>query len=475
MSPKPTSLFACQSCSATSSKWLGRCPECGEWNSYVEEIRTAARAPGVPAGPPRSRPLAQVTAAPDARLETRLAGLDRVLGGGLVAGSVVLVGGEPGIGKSTLLLQVAGALSGTSRAVLYAAGEESADQVRLRADRLGVTDERLLVLAETDVERIVDEATSQGPSAVIVDSIQALRLGALSSAPGTVSQVRECAGVLVRYAKERGVPVILVGHVTKDGSLAGPKALEHLVDALITLDGERGSSRRVLRSTKNRFGAVDEIALFEMTAKGMVEISNASATLLSERRTGLPGSAVTATREGTRSLLLEVQALVGPATAGSPRRVAIGVDAGRLSLLLAVLERAGIPLSSREVFVSCAGGLQIGEPGADLAIVAALVSSAREHALPESAIFFGEVGLLGEVRRVGATAARLREAAALGFERVYLPSANAQEVPPSPSISLCSVERVADLIAELAIAARSPAGSARTASRSGAGPTASGG
>lgn len=448
MSPRPTSLFACQSCAATSSKWLGRCPECGEWNSYVEETRDAVTT-AAPTGPSRARPLSDVAATPGARVETGLPGFDRVLGGGLVAGSVVLVGGEPGIGKSTLLLQAAHALAGESRAVLYVAAEESADQVRLRADRLEVGHDRLLVLSDTDVERIVAEAVAEGPAAVVVDSIQAVRHASLSSAPGTVSQVRESAAALVRYAKEHAVPVLLVGHVTKDGSLAGPKSLEHLVDGTITIDGDRSSSRRILRATKNRFGPVDEIALYEMTPGGLAEIPNASAALLSERRSGLPGSAVTATREGTRSLLSEVQALVGPSIAGSPRRVAIGVDAGRLSLLLAVLERAGVPLSSREVFVSCAGGLQIDEPAADLAIVAALISSARGHALPDSAVFFGEIGLLGEVRRVPAAASRLREAAALGFGRIYLPSRNAQETAASASVTLCPVERVADMVAEL--------------------------
>jgi DNA repair protein RadA/Sms len=470
---KPTSLFVCQSCGATSSKWLGRCPDCGEWNTYVEEVRSPVPAASV--GAARALPLSEVPAASERRLETGLGGLDRVLGGGLVPGSVVLLGGEPGIGKSTLLLQAARGLTGDSRAVLYAAGEESAEQVRLRADRVGVAHERLLVLAENDVDRVVAEAALWSPVALVVDSIQAVRQAALASAAGTVSQVRESAGALVRYAKERGVPVLLVGHVTKDGSLAGPKSLEHLVDAVVAIDGDRVSSRRVLRATKNRFGPVDEVALYEMTAGGLQEIPNASAALLSERRAGLPGSAVTATREGTRSLLLEVQALVGPSIAGSPRRVAIGVDAGRLSLLLAVLERAGIPLSSREVFVSCAGGLEIEEPAADLAIVAALLSSVRGFALPESAIFFGEIGLLGEIRRVPAAPARVREAAALGFERVYLPSRNAQESATSASVKLWPVERVADLIAELASSGSAATGSARTASRSGAGPIESGG
>jgi DNA repair protein RadA/Sms len=473
MSPKPTSVFVCQSCGAASSKWLGRCPDCGEWNTYVEETRAAAA--GAPSGPSRARPLLEVGPAALERLRTGLAGFDRVLGGGLVAGTAVLIGGEPGIGKSTLLLQAANALATESRAVLYVAAEESPDQVRLRADRLGVRHERLLVLSDTDVERIVGEASAESRSAVVVDSIQAVRNTLLSSAPGTVSQVRESAAALVRYAKDRAVPVLLVGHVTKDGSLAGPRSLEHLVDVVIAVDGDRGSSRRILRATKNRFGSVDEVALYEMTATGLAEVPNASAALLSERRPGLPGSAVTATREGTRSLLLEIQALVGPSTAGSPRRVAIGVDSGRLSLLLAVLERAGLPLSSREVFVSCVGGLQIVEPGADLAIVAALISSARGHPLEDSAVFFGEIGLLGEVRRVPAAASRVREAAALGFETVYLPSGNVQEMAASANLRLCPVDRVADLIGELAGARRGEAGSARMASRSGAGPTESGG
>jgi DNA repair protein RadA/Sms len=413
--------------------------------------------------------LSDIPARAGTRLDTGLPGLDRVLGGGLVAGSVVLVGGEPGIGKSTLLLQAARGIASSAGEVLYAAGEESPEQVRLRADRLGVAGGGLFIVAETDAERVVAEAAARSPGAVFVDSIQAMRHPALASAPGTVAQVRESAGALVRYAKEVGVPVVLVGHVTKDGSLAGPRSLEHLVDTVVALDGERGSSRRVLRATKNRFGAVDEFALYEMTAVGLVEIANASAVLLAERRAGLAGSAVTATREGTRALLLEVQALVGPPIAGSPRRVAIGVDGGRLALLLAVLERAGVGLSSREVFVSCTGGFELSEPAADLAVVAALLSSVSGRPLPASAVLFGEIGLLGEVRRVPAAPARLREAAALGFERVYLPSANAEEAASPASIGLVPVERVSELVKELG----SPASVARTTSRIGAGPTAS--
>ncbi len=356
MPAKATTVFACQACGAASPKWLGRCPECGEWNSFVEEVRAAAvrAAPG-PASQ-QAVSIGQIDIEQRARLTTGLDGLDRVLGGGLVPGSVVLLGGEPGIGKSTLLLQAGRGLAVQSRDVLYASAEESAPQVRLRGGRLGIHEERLLVLSETDVSRIIAEAEARSPAVLVIDSIQAVREPSLASAPGTVSQVRAAASELTRYAKSHGVPVLLVGHVTKDGSLAGPKSLEHLVDAVVSIEGDRGSSRRLLRATKNRFGPVDEIALYEMTGEGLSELPNASAALLAERRPGLPGSAVTAAREGARSVLVEIQALVGGASAGSPRRVAIGVDGGRLALLLAVLEGSGLALSAREVFVSCTGG-----------------------------------------------------------------------------------------------------------------------
>ena len=378
-----------------------------------------------------------------------MAGFDRVLGGGIVPGSVVLLGGEPGIGKSTLLLQVARGVARSAGEVLYVSGEESASQVRLRGERLGIREERLLVLAETDVSRVVGELEARPPAVVIVDSIQAVRDPALSSAAGTVSQVRESAAALLRWAKSRTVPLFLIGHVTKDGSLAGPKALEHLVDAVISIEGERGSARRIVRATKNRFGTVEELALYEMTAEGLSEIANPSAALLAERRAGVPGSAVTAAREGSRSLLVEIQALVGAPTAGSPRRVALGIDAGRLALLLAVLERAGIPLGSREVFASCAGGLEVHEPACDLAIVAAIVSSARNVPLPPAAVAFGEIGLLGEVRTVAAAGSRIREAAALGFTSAFLPAGNAADAAAFPQISPRPVSRVSDFIREI--------------------------
>jgi DNA repair protein RadA/Sms len=442
-----TTVFVCQSCGSGSQKWLGRCPDCGEWNSYVEEVRTPERS--APPDAAASASLVEVAAGDARRLPTALPGMDRVLGGGLVPGSVVLLGGEPGIGKSTLLLQVARTLAAAGADVLYATGEESAAQVRLRADRLGIREQRLRVLPETDVVRIVAEAERRSPRLLIVDSIQAVRQSELASQAGTVSQVRECAASFVRYAKAAAVPVVMIGHVTKDGALAGPKSLEHLVDAVVSIEGERGSTRRVLRAAKNRFGSVDEISLWEMTGEGLAEIANPSAALLSERRRGLPGSAVTASREGSRSLLMEIQALVGPAAAGSPRRVAIGIDPGRLALLLAVLEGAGVALASREIFASCAGGLEAREPAADLALVAALWSSARARPLPSDALFFGEIGLLGEVRTVPAASSRLKEAAALGFGTVYLPAGNASEASEYAEISARPVGRVSEFLQAL--------------------------
>ena len=391
-------------------------------------------------------PIREAVAEERPRCITGLPGFDRVLGGGLVPGSVVLLGGEPGIGKSTLLLQAGRGLAAQDRDVLYASAEESAAQVRLRGERLGIREGRLLVLPETDVSRIVAEAEERRPAALIVDSIQAVQQAGLASSPGTVSQVRAAAAELTRFAKERNIPAILVGHVTKDGSLAGPKSLEHLVDAVVSIEGERSSSRRILRATKNRFGPVDEIALYEMRGEGLAELPDASAVLLSERRAGMAGSAVTAAREGTRAVLVEIQALVGGVTAGSPRRVGIGVDGGRLALLIAVLERAGLPLSQREVFVSCTGGIEVSEPAADLAIVAALASSARSKPLPEGSVLFGEIGLLGEVRRVPSAASRLREAAALGFRRVYLPAGNAGDAAAFPDIEAVTVDRVTEFL-----------------------------
>jgi DNA repair protein RadA/Sms len=436
--------FACADCGATAAKWVGRCPECGAWNSYAE-VRQSPRRRGEPRAP-RAIPLTEVGDQAFERLPTGLSDFDRVLGGGLVAGSVVLIGGEPGIGKSTLLLQAARSMAAAGRRVLYVTGEESARQVRLRAGRLGSIEPRLLLLPETEVERAVEEAVALQPEAVVVDSVQSMASEGASSGPGTVSQVRQTALLFQRYAKEREVPVILIGHVTKDGSLAGPKSLEHLVDAVVAFEGELARGRRVLRATKNRFGPVDEVALYEMTGAGLSEISDPSGALLSERRAGEPGSAVCASLEGTRPLLVEIQALVGPPIAGSPRRAAVGLDAQRLAMILAVLEaRAGGGFGAREIFASCAGGFEVREPAVDLALAAALLSSHRQKPLPADALFFGEIGLLGEVRSVPDAAARLREAAAYGFRRVYLPRGDASVAAGFPDLTAIPVGDVREL------------------------------
>jgi DNA repair protein RadA/Sms len=371
------------------------------------------------------------------------------MGGGVVAGSVTLIGGDPGIGKSTLLLAVLDRISRKAGTALYVSGEESQAQIRMRAERMGVDAKELYIHSETSYEEIVDAAKKLAPRVIVIDSIQTMFTAQLTSAPGSVGQIRETAAALMGFAKQTATPVLLVGHVTKDGSLAGPKSLEHLVDAVVSIEGDRSSSRRLLRATKNRFGPVDEIALYEMTGEGLSELPNASATLLAERRAGLPGSAVTAAREGTRSVLVEIQALVGTGAPGSPRRVAIGVDGGRLALLLAVLEGAGMALSAREVFVSCTGGIEVTEPAADLAIVGALCSSTRGRPLPDSSVLFGEIGLLGEVRRVPAAASRLKEAAALGFRTVFLPAGNVGDAAAFPDLDCRPVDRVAELLARL--------------------------
>jgi len=390
--------------------------------------------------------IAEVDEAPAPRLATGLADFDRVLGGGLVPGSVVLIGGEPGIGKSTLLLQAARACAAAGLKVLYVSGEESLRQVRLRAGRLDAVAADLRVLGETDPEAATEEASALDPALVVVDSVQAMASPGLPSPPGSVGQVRQAALVFQRFAREKNVPVVLIGHVTKDGTLAGPKALEHLVDAVLSFEGDRSRGRRILRATKNRFGAVEEIALYEMTSAGLSEIADPSRALLAERRAGTPGSAVSASIEGTRPLLVEVQALVGPAVSGSARRSAVGIDAGRLAMVLAVLETcAALPVASREIFVSCAGGFDVREPAADLALAAAILSSHRQAPLPADAFYFGEIGLLGEVRAVPDAAARLREGAAHGFRRVYLPKSDAAAAAEFPELKATPVGDVEDL------------------------------
>ncbi len=427
--------YACTQCGCTSPKWLGRCPDCSEWNTFVEarpeaapdprSMRTAAaRTPGGGGGKPI--PITQVADADGAaRWSTGIGEFDRILGGGLVPGSVTLVGGSPGVGKSTLLLQVALGLAGAGRRVLYASGEESVAQVRGRAARLGRPDDRLLLQAETDLTRILEGSDSVQPQVLIVDSVQTTFAPDLGGTPGNVSQVREVAARLVLYAKATGRAVLLVGHVTKGGQLAGPRTLEHVVDTVIYFEGDANPPYRVLRGIKNRFGATGELGLFEMTGEGLIEVPEPSAALLADRPAERPGTVVTSCVEGSRTLLLEVQALVAPGFPGSTRRTALGIDGGRLAMLAAVLGKADFVLHDKDVFVNVVGGVRVTETSADLAVAAAITSSLLERPVPPGWLVLGEVGLTGELRSVQRLDQRLAEALRHGFDRALIPP-----VPP---------------------------------------------
>jgi len=449
--PKPASRFVCQQCGHESPKWLGRCPECGEWNSLVEEViaPTTKRAAGKAAPLSGAQPvrLAEVSVEAVPRLSTGIAEVDRVLGGGIVPGSLVLLGGDPGVGKSTLLTQVADLLS-HEHPVLYVSGEESAHQIKLRARRLGVTGANLYILAETSVEAIIATIESLQPSVAIVDSVQTTQTSALESAPGTVAQVRACGVALQRVAKEGGIAVFLVGHVTKEGALAGPKALEHLVDTVLTFEGDPRVNYRILRATKNRFGSTDEVALFEMREQGLVAVQNPSEWLLAERASHSPGSVVTAIMEGTRPLLVEVQALVTHSYLSQPRRQVTGLDYNRVNMVLAVLEkRAGMRLGDKDVFVNAAGGIYVREPAVDLAVALAVVSSLKDKPLPADMVVFGELGLAGEVRSVIHTEQRVREAQRLGFSRVMLARRDVRKLKArGMDITLDSVYTIRDAV-----------------------------
>ena len=424
-------VYVCQSCGHRASGWLGRCPECEAWSSLVEERIDAPRRSGKPGRAVRGRgvaaiPIEAIERDAVARVSTGMPAVDAVLGGGIVAGGAVLLAGEPGIGKSTLLLQLAAHLARAGRRVVYVGAEESPRQLRLRAERLDALAAGIEVIGETALESALAVLGSNPPDALLVDSIQALRSEDLESPPGSIGQVRNAAHRLVEAAKATGTALFLVGHVTKEGSIAGPKVLEHVVDTVLTFEGERESDHRLLRATKTRFGPTGELALFEMRERGLEAIADPSGVLLARRRTGAPGSAVLPTISGTRPLLVEVQALVHPTNFPSPRRMSVGLDSNRVILLIAVLERfAGLGLGDRDVFLNVVGGLALKEPAADLAVAAALISAYRGVVLPPEAVFFGEIGLLGEVRPVGGIDARLREAAAHGFRRAFLPSSSA--------------------------------------------------
>ncbi len=441
--------FVCQNCGAAFARWNGRCEACGEWNTLVEE--------GAVAPARRSRkgrlfaiePLkGQAQEAP--RLASGIAEFDRVTGGGLVRGSVLLLGGNPGIGKSTLLIEVAAAFARAKHRAVYISGEEAVAQVRLRAERLGLSDTAVEVAAETSIEEIV-ATLSEGatPGLLVIDSIQTMWTQAVEAAPGTVTQVRGSAGELIRFAKRTGAAVILVGHVTKDGQIAGPRVVEHMVDAVLSFEGEGTHQFRILRAIKNRFGPTDEIGVFEMTGEGLHEVANPSELFLSERDLGSPGTAVFAGIEGTRPLLVEIQALVAPTTLGTPRRAVVGWDQSRLSMVLAVLEaHCGVRLSGHDVYLNVAGGLRIQEPAADVAAAAALVSSLARAPLPADAVYFGEVSLSGAVRPVAQTATRLKEAQKLGFTKAIVPDAARNEAPDG--FSLTTIGTLANLVVDIA-------------------------
>lgn len=456
--PKTTTVFFCTECGNESLRWQGQCPACSAWNTLVEEPKAPARRRGgggkgarrgaSPASEDAARPvrLAEVEAGESARWRTGLGELDYVLGGGIVPGSLVLVGGEPGVGKSTLLLQVAARLEAAGERTLYVSGEESAAQLRLRADRLADGAGAVTFLGETELEPLLERTLEHAPSVLFVDSIQTVYTSELEGAPGNVGQVRECAARLQRYAKSSGTTVFLVGHVTKGGMVAGPKTLEHIVDTVLYFEGTSSLDHRVLRATKNRFGGVDEIGVFRMTAAGLEPVANPSELFLGERARGVSGSAVVATMEGTRPLLVEVQALCTRTTYGAPTRVTTGFDRQRLALLLAVLEkRAGLAFGQLDVFLNVVGGVRIVETAGDLAVAAALASSVFDRELPGDAVFLGEVGLGGELRAVGQPERRLAEAARMGFRSACLP-ARAVPARPPEGIRLVPLDDVAGLV-----------------------------
>jgi DNA repair protein RadA/Sms len=452
---KNKTVFACQECGAQSQKWLGRCPECGAWNTLVEERAAEVAAAGTSeaakryslaaaAGPQLYQDISTHVAE---RLTTGIDEFDRVLGGGVVPGSLVLIGGEPGIGKSTLLLQAAAHFAKTFGPVLYSSGEESEHQIKSRGERLGIERAPLYILAETCLERILEEIARLKPAFIIVDSIQTVFSLRFQSAPGSIGQVREAATQLLFAAKGQNIPTFLVGHVTKDGNIAGPKALEHIVDTVLYFEGEKHHAHRIVRAVKNRFGAVSELGVFEMTGGGLHAVPNPSKLFLSERPADVPGSAVLCCVEGSRPMLVEIQALVSTSTYGNARRMTSGLDQNRLSLLLAVIEkRAGLNLIADDVFVNVAGGIGVDEPAADLGIVAAVASSVRNRPVKSSTAVFGEVGLAGEVRGVGQAGLRVREAAQMGFTRCIVPYGNCAPEDTPAGCELLPVRNVSEAL-----------------------------
>ena len=445
---KVKSVWFCKECGNESPKWMGRCPACGEWNTMVEETvatgKKATAAVTVPGASHKPMPLAEIDSAHEQRLSLNNAEVDRILGGGLVEGSLVLIGGEPGIGKSTLSLQIP--LHCANLKTLYVTGEESAKQVKLRATRIGGDDSGCMIYSETLMENIITEARKMMPDLMVVDSVQTMYSQNVESSPGSVTQIKETAAMLLRFAKETGVPVILIGHITKEGSIAGPKILEHIVDVVLQFEGDNRGTYRLLRSIKNRFGSTSELAVFEMTGKGLREVSNPSEMLIPMHEEGLSGVAVSAMLDGTRPFLIEVQSLVSSAAYGTPQRSATGFDVRRLNMLLAVLEkRAGFKLGAKDVFLNMAGGLKVSDPACDLAIISAVLSSNFDFAIPADICFAGEVGLSGEIRPVAQTDRRVIEAARLGFKKIFVSSYSSLEGITEQCRKAIEIIKVADV------------------------------
>lgn len=454
MKKLPGTIFTCQNCGHQSPKWLGKCPECGEWNSLIEERAIANRKNASRSGfklrEVKAVTYAEIESHDDVRTPSGVTEFDRVLGGGIVAGTLVLIGGDPGIGKSTLLLQVADKLSTAGTVVLYISGEESERQIKLRGERLKIDAKNLYLLPETNLENIFHEVERLKPGAIIVDSIQTVFSAMIESAPGSVSQVREVAHQFLLLAKNRSLPVFLIGHITKDGSIAGPRTLEHIVDTVLYFEGERHHNHRIVRATKNRFGAANEVGIFEMTATGLMPVANPSKMFLQERPLNVAGSVVTACMEGTRPLLVEIQALVSGAKYGTGRRMTQGVDQNRVALLLAMLEkRVGLQVAGDDVFVNIAGGLEVDEPAADLGVVAAIASSFKNSPIDAHTAVFGEVGLTGEVRGTMQAGVRAREAQALGFQKIVIPSSNTSGLERLLGVKVVGVKSVDEALEEL--------------------------
>ncbi len=449
---KSKTVYFCQNCGAESAKWIGRCPSCGEWNTYIEQIvsKSAKQSQAIYESEKQvPQKISEIKTKKEGRISTKIKELDRILGGGLVSGSMILIGGEPGIGKSTLSLQVALKLDHLN--VLYISGEESPRQIKMRADRLNLQNDKCLILSETLLENILTQAFNVSPDLIIIDSIQTLYSEKLESSAGTVSQIRETASSLLKFAKEKNVPVFLIGHITKDGNLAGPKVLEHIVDTVLQFEGDHNHMYRILRTTKNRFGSTSELGIFEMGHKGLVEVSNPSEILITQSDDNLSGTSIASTVNGARPLLIEIQALVSSAAYGTPQRSSTGFDNRRLGMLLAVLEkRAGFRLAQKDVFLNIAGGIKVDDPATDLAVIASVLSSNLDLSIEKSICFAGEVGLTGEIRPVSRIEQRISEADKLGFKKIYISRFNTKGLEESKfKIEIIKISRVEELFRSL--------------------------